>query len=59
LESVTLQTIKIIHVVRQYDKSVIVGRGVESGVRVTDISVSRHHAKIFWDTEGYPVIKDL
>jgi pSer/pThr/pTyr-binding forkhead associated (FHA) protein len=56
---VTLQTIKIIHVVRQYDKSVIVGRGVESGVRVTDISVSRNHAKIFWDTEGYPVIKDL
>ncbi len=47
LESVTSQAIKIIHVInmakRDYFK---VGRGHDSDVRITDISVSRTHALI-------------
>ena len=48
VESVTLQNIRIVHVIsmndpRQYIK---VGRGHDVDIRVTDISVSRYHAKI-------------
>lgn len=34
------------------------GRGLESDVRVTDISVSRSHADIQWSPKGDCYIKD-
>jgi pSer/pThr/pTyr-binding forkhead associated (FHA) protein len=47
LESVTLQNIRIIHVITMNEKQFIkVGRGHETDIRVTDISVSRFHARI-------------
>ena len=47
IESVTLQNIRIVHVIDMMDKSHIkVGRGHDVDIRVTDISVSRYHAKI-------------
>lgn len=50
LESVTLQNIRIIHVIDMKNKSMIkVGRGHDADIRVTDISVSRFHAKIHYN----------
>ncbi len=47
LESVTLQNIRIVHVISMNDRQFIrVGRGHDADIRVTDISVSRFHARI-------------
>jgi len=47
IESVTLQNIRIVHVIDLNEKSYIkVGRGHDVDIRVTDISVSRYHARI-------------
>ena len=47
LESVTLQNIRIVHVISMKERQFIrVGRGHDTDIRVTDISVSRFHAKI-------------
>jgi len=47
IESVTLQNIRIVHVIQMKEKNFIkVGRGHDAEIRVTDISVSRFHAKI-------------
>lgn len=47
LESVTLQNIRIVHVINMKEREFIrVGRGHDADIRVTDISVSRFHARI-------------
>ena len=47
LESVTLQNIRIVHVINMEQCQFIrVGRGHDADIRVTDISVSRFHARI-------------
>lgn len=47
LESVTLQNIRIVHVINMSARQFIrVGRGHDADIRVTDISVSRFHARI-------------
>lgn len=47
LESVTLQNIRIVHVINMASRQFIrVGRGHDADIRVTDISVSRFHARI-------------
>lgn len=47
LESVTLQNIRIVHVINMdHRKFIRVGRGHDADIRVTDISVSRFHARI-------------
>jgi hypothetical protein len=47
IESVTLQNIRIVHVIDLKEKSYIkIGRGHDVDIRVTDISVSRYHARI-------------
>lgn len=60
LESVTLQNIRIIHVVDMKSKSSIkIGRGHDADIRVTDISVSRFHAKInFCEEKGQYFLED-
>lgn len=53
LESVTLQNIRIIHVIdMSYKKHIKVGRGHDADIRVTDISVSRFHASINRNDNG-------
>jgi pSer/pThr/pTyr-binding forkhead associated (FHA) protein len=53
LESVTLQNIRIIHVIDMSSKKNIkVGRGHDADIRVTDISVSRFHASINRNERG-------
>ena len=53
LESVTLQNIRIVHVINMKDRDHIrVGRGHDADIRVTDISVSRFHARINRDPSG-------
>jgi pSer/pThr/pTyr-binding forkhead associated (FHA) protein len=53
LESVTLQNIRIVHVIDLKEKSYIkIGRGHDVDIRVTDISVSRYHARISQDPKG-------
>jgi pSer/pThr/pTyr-binding forkhead associated (FHA) protein len=48
IESVTLQNIRIVHVIEFAETSYVrIGRGHEVDIRVTDISVSRYHANIF------------
>ena len=59
LESVTLQNIRIVHVVDMKDCSYIkVGRGHDVDIRVTDISVSRFHAKINRSQNGEFYVED-
>ena len=60
LESVTLQNIRIIHVIDMKNKSIIkIGRGHDADIRVTDISVSRFHAKInFCEETGNYFLQD-
>ncbi len=59
LESVTSQNIKIIHVVdMSHRDSIKVGRGHESEVRITDISVSRGHASIHKTRLGEFYVED-
>lgn len=59
LESVTQQNIKIIHVIDMEGRDFIkVGRGHDSEVRITDISVSRCHALIKRSLKGEYVVED-
>lgn len=59
IESVTLQNIRIVHVVDLKEKSFIkVGRGHDVDIRVTDISVSRFHARISQNSEGDFFVED-
>jgi hypothetical protein len=58
LESVTTQNLKIMHVVC-CGTTVEVGRGTENDIRITDISVSREHAHIFWGKDKTVWVKDL
>ena len=59
IESVTLQNIRIIHVIVMKDKTFIkVGRGHDAEIRVTDISVSRFHAKINRSDLGEYYVED-
>lgn len=48
LESISTSTNKVIHVIDlQSTENFFIGRGPEADVRVSDISVSRHHATVF------------
>ena len=59
LESVTLQNIRIIHVIEMKRKNFIkVGRGHDADIRVTDISVSRFHAKLNRSESGEYYLED-
>lgn len=59
LESVTLQNIRIVHVINMKDRDHIrVGRGHDADIRVTDISVSRFHARINRDPAGHFYVED-
>jgi pSer/pThr/pTyr-binding forkhead associated (FHA) protein len=59
LESVTLQNIRIIHVISMFDRNFCkVGRGHDVDIRVTDISVSRFHAKIVESEAGDFYVED-
>lgn len=59
IESVTLQNIRIVHVISMGDRSYIrVGRGHDADIRVTDISVSRYHAKINRNDAGDYFVED-
>ena len=59
LESVTLQNIRIVHVISMLDRNYIkVGRGHDADIRVTDISVSRLHARISQGPEGDFFVED-
>lgn len=59
LESVTLQNIRIIHVINMTDRNFIkVGRGHDAEIRVTDISVSRFHARINKSDSGEYFVED-
>ena len=59
LESVTLQNIRIIHVLTISENEVVrIGRGHEAEIRVTDISVSRLHAKISKNADGEYFVED-
>jgi len=59
LESVTLQNIRIVHVINMKDRDHIrVGRGHDADIRVTDISVSRFHARINRDPSGQFFVED-
>ena len=53
LESVTLQNIRIVHVINMERQNHIkIGRGHDVDIRVTDISVSRFHARINKGIDG-------
>ena len=59
IESVTLQNIRIIHVISMGESQFIrVGRGHDADIRVTDISVSRFHAKINRCDAGHFYVED-
>ena len=59
IESVTLQNIRIIHVISMKERQFIrVGRGHDADIRVTDISVSRFHAKINRSEDGQFYVED-
>jgi hypothetical protein len=59
IESVTLQNIRIVHVINMQDRQFIrVGRGHDADIRVTDISVSRFHAKINMTEDGKFFVQD-
>ena len=52
--------IKSIHVITLTDDPITIGRGHESDVRINDISVSRSHATLKYDsTTGKLLLKDL
>ena len=59
LESVTLQNIRIVHVINMKNEKLIkIGRGHDVDIRVTDISVSRYHGKINRNENGEFFIED-
>ena len=52
--------IKSIHVIQLTGEELTIGRGHESDVRINDISVSRSHAKLKYNTsEGTLLLRDL
>lgn len=52
--------IKSIHVIQLADEEITIGRGHESDVRINDISVSRSHAKLKYNSEdGTLLLRDL
>ena len=52
--------IKSIHVIQLTGEELTIGRGHESDVRINDISVSRNHAKLKYNTEeGTLLLRDL
>lgn len=58
-ESVSANTSKVIHVVNFIGAEEIrIGRGHEADIRVTDISVTRTHAKLRKSAKGYFIIED-
>ena len=59
IESVTNTTSKTIHVIN-FDarKSVRVGRAQSAEVRITDISVSRHHSNLTLNPDGTVSLTD-
>lgn len=59
VESVTLQNIRIVHVISMKGANCIrVGRGHDADIRVTDISVSRFHARINRNEDGEFFVED-
>lgn len=59
LESISSNTSKVIHVVSMRTISrLVIGRGHEAHVRVTDISVSRMHAFLLKSNAGYYYLTD-
>lgn len=59
IESVTQTTSKTIHVIN-FDarKSIKVGRAQIAEVRITDISVSRHHSNLILNMDGTVSLTD-
>ncbi len=55
LEGININSSKSVYVVNlDSDKnSLIIGRGHESDIRISDISVSRSHAKITREKDGF------
>lgn len=52
--------IKSIHVIQLTGEEITIGRGHESDVRINDISVSRSHAKLKYDSkDGTLLLRDL
>ena len=59
LESISSNTSKVVHVVDMCAiNNLIIGRGHEAHVRVTDISVSRLHAVLIKSEEGFFYLTD-
>jgi hypothetical protein len=59
LESISTNTSKVIHVVNMTQvQKLVIGRGHEAHVRVTDISVSRLHAVLIKSDDGYYYLVD-
>ena len=60
LESVSSNTAKVIHVVNMGKDStdIKIGRGHDTDIRITDISVSRLHAMIKKSQKGYFYLED-
>jgi predicted component of type VI protein secretion system len=58
-ESISQNTSKVIHVVNLlHHNEIKIGRGHEADIRVTDISVTRTHAKLRKTAKGYFVLED-
>ncbi len=58
-ESISVNTSKVIHVVNMlHTEEIKLGRGHDADVRVTDISVTRTHAKMRKSNKGYFIIDD-
>jgi hypothetical protein len=47
------------HRVTKADGEIMIGRDVDANILVNAPHVSRHHASIIWDDEGYPLIVNL
>lgn len=59
LESISSNTSKVIHVlIMNNTNRLVIGRGHEAHVRVTDISVSRLHAFIIKSNHGFYYLSD-
>ena len=59
LESISSNTSKVVHVISMGSLNrLIIGRGHEAHVRVTDISVSRMHAELIKSPQGYYYLTD-
>ena len=44
------------HRVSREDGEVLIGRESDSNILVASPHVSRHHAKVIWDSDGYPLL---